>query len=93
MIIRCEDGTPIENLKPNSRKKIIFTCDNCGKETERIYKNYISKKENYCRSCIAKKINKNPNTLEKNREKQKKRWKNINKEEIGNKISESQKKT
>jgi len=93
MIIKCEDDTPVEYLKPNSRKKIIFKCDNCGKEVSRVYRNYYNNDTNLCRSCIAKKINSDPEVKKKNSEKQKKRWKSLDREELGKKISTSQKKS
>jgi len=93
MIIKCEDGTPIEKLKVNSRKKIIFLCDKCGKEYTRIYKNYINNDINLCRSCISKEINRRPEVKKINSEKQKLRWETTDTTEIGKKISESQKKS
>lgn len=73
MIIRCEDGTPIEKLAKTSQKKIIFKCDSCGKEASRVYRNYYNNDTNLCRSCITKKVNNNPEIKKKNSDKQKKR--------------------
>jgi len=91
MIIKCADESSIEKLTPKSRKKIIFSCDNCSKESTRIYNNYIKNDINLCRSCIAKEVNSRPEVKRKNSEYQKNKWNNTDTSSIKKNISKGQK--
>jgi hypothetical protein len=62
MLVKAVDGTPLESLTKGSSRKVVVKCDDCGREDETHYHNYVksqTKKGNTgqttCRSCIMKK--------------------------------------
>lgn len=55
MIIKCEDGTPIEKLCKTSQKKVIAVCNNCKSEFSIRYITYNKTNELLCSKCRGKK--------------------------------------
>jgi hypothetical protein len=60
MLISVLDGTPVEQLKPSSERKVLVRCDSCGKENQTTYHNYrLSQEkfgrngETFCRKCAS----------------------------------------
>jgi hypothetical protein len=91
MLIRREDFGDINELKPNSKKKIWFTCDNCGVGILQIYKNYLNQKDGkFCRSCRNKHTAKREDVKEKQSKATKEMWKNKEfKKKMSKKLSKS----
>ncbi len=54
MIIKCEDGTPIEKLAKTSQKKVLTTCDNCGVKYNVRYITYNKTDIHLCNKCRCK---------------------------------------
>ncbi len=59
MIIRAVDGTDITLLSRGSEKRVLLSCDQCGKETKITYSNYCRSQtkhpgKTFCRPCSNK---------------------------------------
>lgn len=76
-MIKVKDGTNINKLSNGSHKIIIFNCEQCNKEVEQQYRNYIKQRNGkLCRSCRNKKTANNNDVKEKQSIASKKMWEN-----------------
>ncbi|MFA5025063.1 MAG: hypothetical protein WC503_00950 [Candidatus Shapirobacteria bacterium] len=93
MLLRTEDGTPLEKLTRGSGKKVWFTCEHCEIEVLQVYKNYIKQGDlKLCRTCRNKRSANLPETKAKHSANSKKNWQNPEyREKTGKSLSKARK--